>query len=274
MPEGVEVRIFTEQLNKKIAGHWLQKVSILGGRFVRFPPDNFSEFKNFLPAKVKQVKCKGKFIWFELNNDWYIFNTLAMTGSWTDSEQKHSAIDLHLAPPFLEDSFSIYFTDPRHFGTVKFGKVDELEHRWPKGWDILNDLLAGLKPSKVIFRDLLRETNTNITEALMDQSVFAGIGNYIKSEVLYRARISPWRSTSTLTPTECYTLFEAVCDVLTESYNAGGATLATYKSFAGEGNFGEKLRVYKKKVDPHLRPVKKETTADKRTTWWVPEVQK
>lgn len=274
MPEAPEVRIFRDQLDEKARGHWLRDVSILGGRFKRFPPDNFQEFKKLLPAKVLHVKCKGKFLWFEFDNGWHLFNTLAMTGSWTDHEQKHSAIGLQFSPPFLEDKFSLYFTDPRHFGTVKFGLGDDLLMRWPRGWDILNALLSKQKPDKKTFASILRGVDRNVTEALMDQSLFAGIGNYIKSETLYRACISPWRSTSTLTQAECYTLFDAVCAVLTESYKAGGATLATYKSFSGAGSFGEQLQVYKKKVDPHLRSVKKETTSDKRTTWWVPEIQK
>jgi formamidopyrimidine-DNA glycosylase len=55
----------------------------------------------------------------------------------------------------------------------------------------------------------------------------------------------------------------------------GGATLATYRDADGKiGEFSRRFAVYNQKTDPEGRTVIKENTKDKRTTHWVPEVQK
>ena len=65
------------------------------------------------------------------------------------------------------------------------------------------------------------------------------------------------------------------CYKLSVNYQANGTTIATYKTTDGHrGNYYERLKVYNQKIDPLGYQVAKIQTADKRTTHWVPEVQK
>ena len=50
----------------------------------------------------------------------------------------------------------------------------------------------------------------NIYAVLLDQKNFAGIGNYIKNDALYLARISPHRKTHELTTEEITHLYEGI----------------------------------------------------------------
>ena len=55
----------------------------------------------------------------------------------------------------------------------------------------------------------------------------------------------------------------------------GGATIATYRQPNGdEGLYNRRFAVYNQKTCPEGCNVIKEQTADKRTTHWVPEIQK
>lgn len=267
MPEGVEVKIICEQLNSKTQGKKVTGLEILGGRFLKKAPDCLDEFKTSLSSQpqLQSVSCKGKFIWFTFSNGWYLFNTLGMTGSWSTETEKHSAFRLDL------DDSSLYFTDPRRFGTIHFTNL--VGH--------LNNKLKSLGPDFMseppTVEEFIQRFNKKKTlcELLMDQGVCCGVGNYIKAEALYRAKLSPLRPGNQCTKDELKLLLKSICNVMQESYRARGATLATYKNVDGEaGAFSSFLRVYKKQNDPDGNLVVAVETPDKRTTYWVPSIQR
>ena len=59
------------------------------------------------------------------------------------------------------------------------------------------------------------------------------------------------------------------------SYNSGGATISTYRDENNEkGLYSRRFMVYNHKTDPLGNKALKETTTDKRSTYWVPSIQK
>ena len=109
----------------------------------------------------------------------------------------------------------------------------------------------------------------------MDQSVISGVGNYLKSECLYFSRLSPHRETNTLSEDELKTLNSVIKNVIRKSYETGGATIYTFSGFDGQkGDYSRRFAVYNQPKDPEGREVKRETTKDGRTTFWIPEIQK
>ena len=60
------------------------------------------------------------------------------------------------------------------------------------------------------FKDLIQKTNKKIVAFIMEQNKFAGIGNYIKNEALYLARIDPHRSCNDLNEKEIEELFNNI----------------------------------------------------------------
>src|SRR5690606_34985802 len=100
-----------------------------------------------------------------------------------------------------------------------------------------------------------------ISEALMNQSIFSGVGNYLKAESLYLARISPNRKVAHLSDDEFANLNQAVRSLIRESYQSGGSTLQTYKDLYGNtGNFSSRFAVYGQKQDPKGNKVEKTKT--------------
>jgi formamidopyrimidine-DNA glycosylase len=74
---------------------------------------------------------------------------------------------------------------------------------------------------------------------------------------------------------EWINLCEQIRAVISESLAAKGTTIRDYRDALGEsGSFQNFLRVYGRKKDPAGNNVIRETTPDKRTTHWVPEIQK
>ena len=85
MPEGPEVKLFTEKINSNFKGKTLKKVDVLSGRYIKNPIENLFKLNGNL---FKGAFCKGKFIWFDFGNN-IVFNTLGMTGSWNKTKTKH-----------------------------------------------------------------------------------------------------------------------------------------------------------------------------------------
>ena len=109
----------------------------------------------------------------------------------------------------------------------------------------------------------------------MNQSIVAGIGNYIKSDSLWLAKINPHRVISSISDGELAILNRSIKKVIKESYASGGSTLNSYSGLKKEKLDPSRRRlVYMQNLDPNEKEVIKEETADKRSTFWVPEVQK
>ena len=69
------------------------------------------------------------------------------------------------------------------------------------------------------FIERLRKKPTwGITKVLMDQSIIAGVGNYIKADSLWLAKISPHKTVADLTDGELAILNRSIKKVIRESY--------------------------------------------------------
>jgi DNA-formamidopyrimidine glycosylase len=269
MPEGPEVKTIVDGLEKELTRANLKQIIFSDtGKYRDKVPVNFRQLEESLPIKIKDVKCKGKFIYFSFDNDFYIGNSLGMTGFWRMSDDN----DKHLCMTLVTSRGNFQFIDQRHFGCVHiFVSKEELDKKLKTiGPDFLNTHISE-KEFLSLYKSKPRK---NIVMALMDQKLVSGIGNYIKSEVLYRARISPHRNISSLSSEELEKLYRSIEKVTKSSYKHKGMSQENYVTLDGEeGEFIDYLQVYRKKTDPKGNPVKREETKDKRTTFWVPALQ-
>ena len=266
MPEGPEVKSMIDQLNKIIKGKTLNDITINSGRYSRKSPDGFNDFTKNIPAKLISANCKGKFIWFEFDNGWKIWNTLGMTGGWKKNKMKHS----HFT--FTFENITLYYEDVRNFGTFKFNnsKEDFTKKIKSLGIDIFE------KDFTIEYIQKIMKTKRNLKKTiviiLMNQKLFCGVGNYLKSEILYACKISPHRLVENLTEMDIKNIHKFTKKISLESYKYGGPK--DYSNLQHkEGEDKNFLKVYGQKIDHLGNKVKKEETNDKRTTHWVPELQ-
>ena len=139
------------------------------------------------------------------------------------------------------------------------------------GPDFLKD---GWGPN-YFYRILKKNSHKTITEFLMNQKNVSGIGNYLKAECLYEAKISPHRFCAHITSEESDRLFHACRRIIQLSYKTGGATIQNYRKPNGKkGLYSQRFAVYNQKTAPCGNKIIKEKTLDKRTTHWVPAIQK
>ena len=165
------------------------------------------------------------------------------------------------------------FDDVRHFGTLKFTRgMHELERKLAS---LGPDMLVAPPDELGFAQRILRRPCVTLAEALMDQRTVCGIGNYVKAESLWLARLSPHRIVSDLTTDEIVCLRGAVVTVLAQSYALKGATIKSYAD--PDGNVGEatsRFACYGRRIDPDGLSIVSEETRDGRNTWWCPERQR
>tara|TARA_B100000214_G_scaffold359731_1_gene321451 strand:+ start:274 stop:1080 length:807 start_codon:yes stop_codon:yes gene_type:complete len=267
MPEGPEVRKISEDLAVRLSNRTIMSAEIISGRYQKHGlPDGFDQMLDNLPVRIVGAGCHGKFIFIILDGGSSIWCTLGMTGTWSEKRGKHSRVMFRL------DDGDVFFNDMRNFGTLKYkhDKKDLIQKIESLGPDMLSENLSDQDFYKII----MSCKDKTIAQAIMDQKVIAGVGNYLKAECLYFSRISPHRKCNTLTLDEASSLNTAIKKTIRDSYNFGGATIRSYAGFYGEvGEYSARFAVYNQKRDPMGREVIREKTRDGRTTHWVPEFQ-
>lgn len=266
MPEGPEVKHIGESLAKNISGKQITDVKILSGRYLKKPLPGLEYALANTPLDVVGSGVHGKFIYWITRNDIFLYSTLGMTGEWSTEKAKHSRVEIVLGDT------SVFFNDQRNFGTLKFveGRSNLINKLTSLGPDLLSENV-----SDELFIERLRpKSKWTIAKALMDQSVVSGVGNYVKAEALWRARISPHRIISDIEDVTLALIKKCCQEVLVSSYAQGGASIKNYRRPDGTlGEYTSRFAVYNQKEDPDGNPVVKEATSDGRTTHWVPTIQ-
>lgn len=265
MPEGPEIRLTVDFLNSVLQNKKITDWVFSGGRYTDEYPEGFDEFDSALPLTVKEVNCKGKFIYFTITNDdgdeYYILHSLMMTGRW---QKKYDDCCKWFVE--VEGGNTLWFRDPRAFATLKFSSDAKILQ---EKLDLLGPDI--MKPEFKLqhFKKLAKKyANRNITSFLMDQSVISGCGNYIKAEVLYDAKIAPTRKVHDLKDRELDLVYKALCVIPRLSYNNKGLSLGEYANEDGKDGFHERdIKIYGKKWAKRVK------TPDGRITFWDPDVQ-
>jgi len=280
MPEGPEVTRVANQLNSVVKNALLDSITILSGRYTKKAPDGYFNLESALQRGallIKEVRNKGKFIWWELEGERFIFSTLGMSGRYALSQTTHSRIQFDITKVYSKytESLPVFYEDIRNFGTIKIvndrnilnKKLDSI------GPDMLNNPCSVCEFLKIA----RKHNNKSIVKFLMEQRYISGVGNIYKSESLFLARISPLNLVSDLSDDDLTRLHGCIIKVLSESYRTGGSTIQTYKDVYGNsGNYtkeASKLMVYNQKTDLYGNPVERITLDDGRTTFFSPTIQ-
>ena len=219
-------------------------------------------------------------MWWTLKSaekTWYMWCTYGMSGQWSRTRGKHPAFVVEYngsGQMVTRDQLNLFFNDTRRFGTIRFvSSKEEMEKKLKTlGPDVLED--PPISPELFAERILLKPERT-IAEALMNQSCISGVGNYLKSEILYRARVYPHREVTQLSSDEITQIWAETILATRESYSDHGASIRSYKTVDDElGSSQFHFRVYNKKNCPEKHAVQREQTADGRTSWWCNICQK
>src|SRR5690625_3348449 len=188
MPELPEVETTTKTLTHFVLNKTIAQIDVYWPKIIK-RPDDVDVFKQTLIGQtIRQLKRKGKFILFELD-DYVLVSHLRMEGKYNVYKQgtpkdKHT----HVIFTFTNGE-EMHYHDVRKFGTM---------HVFTKGDELRNKPLKQLAPDPFekeftlkYFYDKLQRTGRSIKAVLLDQTVVSGLGNIYVDEVLFKAAIHP-----------------------------------------------------------------------------------
>jgi endonuclease-8 len=167
MPEGPSIVILREQAAK------------FRGRVIRAASGNSKIDKAPLVGqRIASLRSFGKQFLIETPIATLRIHLLMFGSYRIDERRPDREARLHLE--FARGELNFYSCSVRYLDAPP----DEL-------YDWRTDVMADAWSARLALRRLRAQPHTLVCDALLDQEIFAGVGNIIKNEVLYRIRVHP-----------------------------------------------------------------------------------
>ncbi len=274
MPELPEVETVCRGLTPALKGRVITKV-IQNRPNLRFLiPENLKEVME--GQRVESVYRRAKYIIIEMDNGWNVCWHLGMSGRMViDDENREQKKHDHIIL-FNNNNQAVFLNDARRFGyvfTVENKEMSECQHFVKLGPEPLGNSF-----NAVVLYEALQKRKSPIKNALLDQTIVAGLGNIYVCEALYYARIHPKTKSCDLSMENCEILVPIIKDVLNKAIAAGGSSLKDYVQTTGEmGYFQHSFAVYGRAgeqcQDSNCNGVVERIVQSGRSTFYCPEHQ-
>lgn len=216
MPEGPEIKRAADQLARAIQG---QPALLVEFAF----PQLQSQALLLTGQLIQCVEPRGKAMLIHFANHRSIYSHNQLYGEW--------AILEHGEPPRTSVQLRIAIHTQRNIAVLYSASSIEV---WPtvriKEHPYIARLGVELLAVGITQKEVLAQINQprfarkSVAGLLLDQGFLAGIGNYLRSEILFVARIHPDVRLSALSAAQRATLAKAAFDLTHQSYQTSGIT--------------------------------------------------
>ena len=229
MPEGPEIHIAADKIANAIAG----RVAL--DLFFAF--DTLKPYQDQLSGQtIERVQAQGKAMLVRFANGLTIYSHNQLYGKWLikqaysypkTNRQLRLAIHTHKKSALLYSASDIE--------VLRDFELDEHHYLSRLGPDVVNPEITLEQVKRQFYNKAFHRRR--LTGLLLDQHFLAGLGNYLRSEILFVARVPP-----TLRPVDCSNdqilrLAEASLALARQSYQTKGITnsLALAKRLQQQG---------------------------------------
>jgi formamidopyrimidine-DNA glycosylase len=253
MPELPDIVVYIDALERRIAGHRLESIEIVGPFLLRtaIPPIESAQNR-----KVIALRRVGKRIAIGLEADtaqegdakslWLVLH-LMIAGRLHWSERRVTPDGRRTLAAFHFDSGTLTLTEAGARKRASLHLVrgeEELDKIDRGGIDVLS---ASLNE----FAKVLTANNHTLKRSLTDPRYFSGIGNAYSDEILFEAQLSPVALTQRLSAEDISRLYEATRKTLTEWINRLRAESGITSTATGK--FPEKVTAFRPQMAVHGR---------------------
>lgn len=253
MPEGPEVRIMSEKLNSYFAGNTCSSITVFNTNIVKQCPT--------MPQKLLYVKSRGKKVIFQFETDMFIVAPL-MSGRFIRNINNVS----HLGFTMTFNNNVIHFEDKRKIAKTYLNFCPEI------GPDLLDAAINKQPLPLSLFKSCYQNSRAKIGKLLLDQTKIAGIGNYLKCEILFFSGLDPRRIGKSLSDDDMEILRAISHYLILLAYQHNGLTIQDYLD--PDGNEGTYPRSVYQRTDRKDITIERMTIGDGHGTYWCPAYQK
>jgi len=275
MPELPEVQTVVNDLNKRVVGRRIKRVWFDWPKMLKDPLDqsktkvahkHVKEFEKAIKGKkILKVRRLGKNILIYLSGDLLLLIHQKMTGhllisKWEVHGKKVKPLEkgpitsdpynkyIHLIF-YLDNGKMLALSDLRKFAKAVLGKteqIENLEELKNLGPDALDPKLSYKK-----FADIIKKEGRKIKQVLMDPEIVAGIGNIYSDDILFMARVHPFKSAKKLKEKESKGIYSAMKKILKKALKMRGTSTSDFRDTSGKrGKYGAARLVYQREGEP------------------------
>jgi len=280
MPEGPEVRKYADALDAALSGRAIVSLQARTKEARKWLQEGESQL---IGRRVERVVSHGKHLIGYIEGDFFFHSHLMMWGRWqtigpTRGRKKSKPIELpekdrrERARIVVEGAAAILLSAP----IFNVGEGDPYE---------VIEILATLGPDalpysrrfnrKEFLSRLLEHNDETIGAALLNQRIVAGLGNYLRAEILFNCKLNPWLTVEQLSRGKINCLLKAIPRLARDAYERGAtATDEDRKRMASDPSlvyvpgreYGTRHLVFRRTNLPCLRCGKKVRQLRQRTS--------
>ncbi|MBJ7221665.1 MULTISPECIES: endonuclease VIII [unclassified Brenneria] len=217
MPEGPEIRRAADMLTAAVVGKPLTRV------WFAFP-----ELKPYEAAltgqRIERIVTRGKALLTYFTNGLVLYSHNQLYGVWRVAgadETPETKRDLRVRLATAERAALLYSASDIEMLTVDALSSHPFLQRI--GPDVLDLSLTAEQVGERLLSPRFRRRR--FSGLLLDQSFLAGLGNYLRVEILWQAQLAPQHCAQDLSSEQRQILSQALLDIPRLSYNTRGAVV-------------------------------------------------
>ena len=215
MPEGPEIRQAADQIARVLEGQVIEHATLDHPSLKRAK-------RHIQGHRVELVDCHGKALLTQFSSGRTMYSHNQLYGIWLVVERgvipetnRALRVGLHTA---THSALLYSATD------ISFWKTDEV-HQHPFLQRIGPDVLGKTTNPDVVLDQLTKLKNRQLASLYLDQSFIAGLGNYLRSEILFFSGVHPAKKPSQLSDAQLKKLAKNTISISQRSYKTKGLTL-------------------------------------------------
>lgn len=214
MPEGPEIRLAADRVAEALVGRTTIRVS--------FYFDRLKQFEAFLTGcRVIDVKTRGKAMLTCFENDWVIYSHNQLYGRWyicPQGELPDTRRQLRVA--IHNSAYCALLYSASDIEVMRLRDLEEHPFLFRLGPDILGEQPS---PQEIVNRLQAKKfRNRQLAGLLLDQRFLAGLGNYLRAEILTTARLHPLTKPANCSTRQLLKLARIIIRLTRRSYRTGG----------------------------------------------------
>ncbi len=214
MPEGPEIRIAADEVQSVLVRRPTTSVFFAFAHLKKYQ-------KKFKGSRVRRIETRGKAMLTRFDNDLVIYSHNQLYGKWmtsTSGVRPETSRQLRLA--IHNSKAAAFLYSASDIEVLKAADVDSHPFLARLGPDLLSQT-----PTVPALIKRMREKkfrNRQLSGLLLDQEFVAGLGNYLRAEILYFSAIHPTRRPADLDDAEIKRLSGNIIKLTLRSYKTRG----------------------------------------------------
>jgi formamidopyrimidine-DNA glycosylase len=217
MPEGPEVRKYADALDAALSGRTIISLEARTKEARKWLQENESRLRG---RRVERVVSHGKHLIGYIEGNFFFHSHLMMWGRWQTVGELPEKDRRERARIVVEGAAAILLSAP----IFNVGEGDPYE---------VIEILATLGPDALPYRGRFdrkeflgrllssEHSDETIGAALLNQRIVAGLGNYLRAEILFNCKLNPWRTVREIPQSKINCLLKAIPRLARDAYERG-----------------------------------------------------